>query len=671
MDSNPQSQDIESLAKALKSKVHNLLRVYGLVILGTIVLFILAVAVSILLGWGMYEVGVLSSRLILLPIALILLAGICVGFVINPLIRIFKKQKNNGKEIKREDYPDLFSLIDEVVEKVDCLHPKHVYLSDECNAYVNYPSLRGYISQGPQNLTIGIPLLFGMNKTEMKSILSHEFGHFTQKSVAINGIANLSEYVCAAIAHAQEVAENAADDTLIAKARGFAEIATKIMVKQYHKVAPLNGELSRAQEYDADRYSYIVAGTDGSLSALCKIQELSSRWDNLYMRWLWHQVDERLKPKDVRALFEQFSARIDRITYAQLNAAEHFRPSLAEFDSRISPIENTDTHPSTNQRCKAIASYPKIETSWDNTPAYSYFPDTTIVEMFDHAAESLKERRFPGTSTQLFPTDLDAELLPWADDLTAPILDFFFKEDIFYHEETINAVGSNPKNIPFPFTKDNANRLREFYQARDDYRTLHQIMNDNSPSLRFLYDGKEYNGTNVPIDEQRAYSSKLYDIAQQIAVQSTRWMLEHVRDNDNLGQCLKDMFWFKQDEMVLRSWRSNMEEVYSHRHDKATKYVDFANRMETDFRDFISKYFSVSEDGGETMFERMCHNVDIPEENIKESVLFMQKEHRSDDEEFYNTFCSVGSVLDQHHLYNWDILKKYVIMPVFLKEKDK
>ena len=122
MDSHPHAQEIESLAKALKSKVHNLLRVYGLVILGTIVLFILAVAVSILLGWGMYEVGVLSSRLILLPIALILLAGICVGFVINPLIRIFKKQKNNGKEIKREDYPDLFSLIDEDNQPSQQLH---------------------------------------------------------------------------------------------------------------------------------------------------------------------------------------------------------------------------------------------------------------------------------------------------------------------------------------------------------------------------------------------------------------------------------------------------------------------------------------------------------------------------------------------------------------------
>ena len=305
--------DLSVLAKNLKKKVNGLLVVYGLLIIGTILLFLVVLGLCGLAVWGMWESGRIYGRAIVLVIGAIVVAGICMKVVLEPLFKIFERKKNDGKEIKRAEYPELFSLIDEVVEKVDCLQPKHVYLSDECNAYVNYPSMWGYIFHGRQNLTIGIPLLYGMNKTEFKSILSHEFGHFTQKSVNVNRVANLSEFLCGAIAQSQEAMEKADDDSYEAKARVFARIATRIMLKQYHKVAPLNGILSRAQEYDADKHSYEVVGTEGSLSALCKIQDLSARWDSNFIPWIWDRISERRSPENVRDLFRKFSSRIDTV----------------------------------------------------------------------------------------------------------------------------------------------------------------------------------------------------------------------------------------------------------------------------------------------------------------------------------------------------------------------
>ena len=157
--------------------------------------------------------GAVSYYAIVLGVCVIAVAGYCLAIVLKPLIKIFERPEARGKEVSRKDHPELFSLIDEVVMKADCLQPKHVRISNECNAYVYYPSLLGYIFTGRQNLTIGLPLLYGLNKTELKAVLAHEFGHFTQKSVSMNRVANLSEFICASIARAQDEIDQEDDES--------------------------------------------------------------------------------------------------------------------------------------------------------------------------------------------------------------------------------------------------------------------------------------------------------------------------------------------------------------------------------------------------------------------------------------------------------------------------
>ena len=195
--------DLATLAGTVKKKVHGLLGIYALLILGTILLFLIVTGLVIVIEWGLASGGTIYGRAVVLGLMIIGAAGYCLVIVLKPVFKIFEKKKEKGVEINRKDYPELFALIDEVVKDVDCLEPKHVRVSNECNAYVYHPSLLGYIISGRQNLTIGLPLICMMNKTELKSILAHEFGHFTQKSVSTNRIANLSEFICASIARSE------------------------------------------------------------------------------------------------------------------------------------------------------------------------------------------------------------------------------------------------------------------------------------------------------------------------------------------------------------------------------------------------------------------------------------------------------------------------------------
>ena len=662
--------DLTLLAKEVKKKVNGLLTVYALLIVGTILLFLVVLGLCGLGAWGMFESGRIYGRAIVLLVGVIVVAGICVKVVLEPLFKIFEKQKNNGKEIKRNDYPELFSLIDDVVEKVDCLQPKHVYLSDECNAYVNYPSMWGYIFHGRQNLTIGIPLLFGMNKTEFKSILSHEFGHFTQKSVSVNRVANLSEFLCGAIAQSQEEIEKADDDSYEAKARLFARIATKIMLKQYHKVAPMNGVLSRAQEYDADHFSYEAVGTDGSLSALCKIQDLSARWDGHFMRWLWSMIEEKRCPEDIFGLFSKFSAELDPVMVCSLIPSEHFTPSLAEFDSRISWVENTDTHPSNNQRCRAITTYDKKETTWDNSPAYDYFSEAVVKEMFNRVANTLKTRRFPNTTEFMKKDVADEELLSKLQGITPPIFEGFFQDEIFYISDVLDEVDKNTTPVQYPFTRKNSNAMREYTCAKDDYLLLQRIVDENSFQRKYIYDGKECTGTNVPIEEHRQFYIPIYKRAQDIAIQSHCWIREHIKDNEEMSSCYSDLIWMKQVSLRLESWRRNMEDVYYiwKNGDKSTKAKEYVNKVEAAFLDLVSRYFEPWDDGNST-FGWMSDNVGLNDEPRKFVFEHIEKPTRDSDEDLYHVYDTVASVFARHFNINWGLLKRQVMLPYYIEHK--
>ena len=664
MASYSEKTDLQLLAKELKKKVNGLLTVYVLLIVGTILFFFLVVGLCGLAVWGMWEAGRIYGRAVVLLIGAIVVAGICVKVVLEPLFKIFQKRKNDGKEIKRKDYPELFALIDSVVKEVDCLEPKHVYISDECNAYVNYPSTWGYLFPGRQNLTIGIPLLFGMNKTELKSILSHEFGHFTQKSVNVNRIANLSEFLCGAIAASQEELENANDDSYEAKARFFAKIATKIMLGQYHKVAPLNGILSRAQEYDADKFSYEIVGTEGCLSALSKLQDLSQRWDNVYLRWLWDQICDHRAPADVRDLFQKLSARIDEISIFKMAPSVHFEASTGEFDSRLSSVENTDTHPSNNQRSLAILSYAPQPTQWDDSPAYDYFPDAVVSEMFNRVVLTLKKRRFTNT-TEFIKKDIqDNELLEMIEGATPVILNSFYVDDLFYDKELLEEAKKSEAEVEFPFTSLNVKRLREYRQARDDYSTLQRIVDENSSKRRFLYNGNEYNGTNVPISEHREYCKNKFALAWTIALECNIWMIQHARGNEQLDRLFSDMIWMKQVDIELRDGWNNMQTVQQigQSHNTSTKAVEFVNSLEERFRSLAESFFEKGENDL-SIFEWMCSHLGTPESVIKQAVGFFEKGHREHEQDFYDAYSIVGSVFEKHSAYNWDMLKSKLITP--------
>lgn len=651
--------ELESLAKQLKKKVNGLLSVYGLLIIGTLIFFLLVLAAVVGIGYWMLSSGRVNYRALILLIGAIIIAGICVKTVLGPLFKIFERPKPKGEKITRADYPELFEVIDDVVKKVDCLDPKNVYISNECNAYVYNPGLLGYLFHGRQNLTIGLPLLMAFNKTELKAILAHEFGHFTQKSVSVNRTANLSEFICASIDRMKDQLENADPDSYEWMAAWFGRLATKIMTRQYHKVAPLNGVLSRAQEYDADSYSYKVVGTEGAVSALSKLSYLSQRW-NWSMNLLCEYMKEKRIPEDVFAFASQFLESENR--FKPITPSQHLESPVCEISSRITPEDNTDTHPATPDRCRAILQKPYERTDWNDDPALSYFKDDQVKRIFNSIVTDIKERMYYGT-TVFFNKDVTSEVLAERLSVNAPDhLDAFYGNVRFNSEETLSCISEeHPEYDVCPFTEENAEIIREYMEAVDDKDILERIIENNNPNLRYCYNGVLYTGTNVPINEHRNYLKGLEEKALEIMRHCNYWLDRHVEGGEfNLMMYAMDAY---SRLGGLREAADTVRAIGEH-NDDSTKAKEYVAKVDGYFRSAINPLL-YAEDGKNSPFMVLADMLDVKDEAKDAIKEYFSKESGS-IEDFCRIFGYCFTLSEDSYHGLWNRLKAKVITPAII-----
>lgn len=121
-----------------------------------------------------------------LGLGLISLGVMIVVFLFKFIFETHKVDRSHLIEITQKEEPELFRMISEIVAEIGTQFPKKIYLSAEVNAAVFYDS--GFWSMFlpiKKNLQIGVGLINTVSRNELKAILSHEFGHFSQRSMKI------------------------------------------------------------------------------------------------------------------------------------------------------------------------------------------------------------------------------------------------------------------------------------------------------------------------------------------------------------------------------------------------------------------------------------------------------------------------------------------------------
>lgn len=162
-----------------------------LAILAIILFFVLYFAMVVLLGyvvkWSIfYQIENINKLTILGKIGAIGGSIMLFFFTLKFIFKIKNHQPENRIKLDKNQNPRLWSFVDKICEETGAPKPRHIYVDPDVNAYVSYSnSWLSLIWPVKKDLTIGLGLVSCLNLSEFKAIVSHEFGHFAQRSMTI------------------------------------------------------------------------------------------------------------------------------------------------------------------------------------------------------------------------------------------------------------------------------------------------------------------------------------------------------------------------------------------------------------------------------------------------------------------------------------------------------
>lgn len=209
---------------------------------------------------------------VLLYLAPLLAGAILVVFMIKPLFaKPFKRSK--PRSLNRSQEPLLFAFVDRVCAAVGSPRPARIDVDCNVNAAAGFR--RGIWSMAGDDmvLTIGLPLVAGMNLRQFAGVLAHEFGHFSQGAAMRVSylLRSLSMWLTRVVYERDEW-----DARLAAWSReldfrlGIVLFLARVLVWITRKVLWLlmmlghflSGFILRQMEFDADRHEARLAGSD-------------------------------------------------------------------------------------------------------------------------------------------------------------------------------------------------------------------------------------------------------------------------------------------------------------------------------------------------------------------------------------------------------------------------
>ncbi|QNK68216.1 M48 family metallopeptidase [Variovorax sp. PAMC26660] len=216
-------------------------------------------------------------------------AGFLAVFMLKALVFVRRGQMGGLTEITAAEQPRLFAFLHRLADEARAPRPAKVYVSSRVNAAVFYDlSLLNFFLPSKKNLEIGLPLVNVLTVSEFKAVLAHEFGHFAQRSMAVGRWVYLAQQIAAHIVAKRD----GLDRFLEGLSRTDVRIAwigwlfsllvwsiRSVVDSLFRVVVLADRALSREMEFQADRVSVSLAGSDALIDALYKMQAADAAWD--------------------------------------------------------------------------------------------------------------------------------------------------------------------------------------------------------------------------------------------------------------------------------------------------------------------------------------------------------------------------------------------------------
>ena len=577
-----------------------------------IILLLLAVGVTALCIAG--GLLLIAFKPMFITIALgIGLASLGILILIFLVKFIFNSQKSDRShliEIHETDEPDLFHLINEIVEGVKTSHPKKVYLSTDVNASVFYDSnFWSMFFPIKKNLVIGLGLVNTVTKEELKAILSHEFGHFSQRTMKVGSyVYNVNQVIF------NMLYDNESYYTLInswANVSGyfsiFVVIANKInegiqwvLRKLYEVVNKSYMGLSREMEFHADEIAASITGYQPLKNSLLRMTLADNSYNDV-LNFYNGKFSENIKSeniyRDQTSIFK-FLAEVNNFNF------KNDLPSISleeqsKFDkSKLVIKDQWASHPTTKERIKRLEKTGFSSQNNDDTLANNLFKD--IVETQKRLTSKLFEGvKYEGETKLMgfenFQNEYREETLS---NSFSKIYNGYYdnKNPSQFNRDERNPI-DNKMNVHELFSDEKVDLVYTAIGIQNDIETLKNISSSAVSIKTFDYDGTRYKKMNAE-DLSVKLKMELDNLNEQIT-----------RNDMDIYECSKKI-------EVQQNTTKNLEHLY-------LEFFEFDKTFDTKYGIYIELSKQLQFVNAAIPFEQIKTNLDriIPTELLLKSAI--------------------------------------------------
>lgn len=627
------SQDFRKKTKAAVSSIVIFVFVYILIFLFTIVLALACI------GGGIWLIIAKPMFLTLMLGAGLAGTGIFVFFFIIKFL--FKKHINDRSyltEIKRSDEPEFFKMIDDIVKEAETNFPKKVYLSNDVNASVFYDSsFWSMFFPIQKNLTIGLGLINTTTKQELKAILSHEFGHFSQRSMKVGSYVYNVNQIIFNLVNDDESYRNSIEKfasfsgyfTIFASlAIFFTSKIQWVLAKMYSYVNIRHMALSREMEFHADEVAANIAGSISLEESLLRLELANNSYHNV-LNFYETRISKNQSSKNIYR--EQFFVMNFLAEQSELET-KYDLPyvKLAEsglFNKSKLNIENQwASHPSTEDRVAKLRQL-NITKDTDNQPAKDLFKD------FEKTEEKLTAKLFSNVKYERERTDLEFETFKteFKTQYQKDSFDKIFNN--YYDNKNPNPdVQENllSEKIQFEILFDNekVELVYTLIALESDKKNIEAIANKEFVLKTFDYDGRKY---------KAAEAKKLIPEIDQSIVEIKDQIVKNDSDIYNYFLKIAETQNKKSGFVSLYQSFSDYDKLYE---EKYKLYIDLVNATA-----FIST---------KTPFEKITHNfitLKSLEDQLKQEIRFHLQNPRLISDLSEKDLKDLHYYIEKEHIY--------------------
>jgi len=248
---------------------------YRLVILIASIYFYVSIPVLILLVLGTVA-GIFYLFFIFgrIPLRIALIVGLIALYTLYAIVRslfVRIKFEEPGRPLQRDEAPALWSLVEEVAQRVDTRPVDAIYITPSTEIAVTE---RGRILQklrdkGDRYLILGLGALSEIKMGEFKAILAHEYGHFFNRDTAGGYLANQVQISIHQMAYG-----------LASKGQARFYNPAWLFINGFYRIyVRITLGASRLQEILADRYATLAYGAKNFSDGLTYVVHQSLLFD--------------------------------------------------------------------------------------------------------------------------------------------------------------------------------------------------------------------------------------------------------------------------------------------------------------------------------------------------------------------------------------------------------